>query len=156
MNVNFINPFLESMTDVLVTMAQTPCEPGETTIKENSVSSGDISGIIGMSGEKVRGSFAISFSKSVILAVTERMLGEKVDSIDSTVVDLVGELTNIATGGAKSRLSKNGYEFDMATPVVVTGENHQIDHVSKGPTIIIPFTTDVGDFFIEVSFSDVP
>ncbi|MFT5692015.1 MAG: chemotaxis protein CheX [Oceanicoccus sp.] len=153
MNVEFINPFIEAMAEVLLTMAQTECKPGKATVKKDTVSYGDVSGIIGMSGEKMKGSFAISFSKEVILAVTERMLGEKLTSIDSTVVDLVGELTNIATGGAKKRLAENDYDFDLATPVVVSGEKHEIVHVSKAPTIIIPFTTDVGGFFIEVSFS---
>jgi len=153
MNVEFVNPFLEAIAEVLLTMAQTECKPGKPAVKKDSVSFGDVSGIIGMSGEKVKGSFAISFSKSVILAVTERMLGEKVTSIDSTVVDLVGELTNIATGGAKKRLAENDYDFELATPVVVSGEKHEIVHVSKAPTIIIPFTSDVGDFFVEVNFS---
>ena len=153
MNVEFVNPFLDAIAEVLLTMAQTECKAGTPAIKKDAVSFGDVTGIIGMSGEKVKGSFAISFSKPVILAVTERMLGEKLASIDSTVVDLVGELTNIATGGAKKRLAENNYDFDLATPVVVCGEKHEIVHVSKAPTVIIPFTSDVGDFFVEVSFS---
>lgn len=155
MDVNFINPFLTSVTNVLTTMAQTDAKPGKVTLKKDSKAFGDVTGIIGMAGEQVKGSFAISFTKEVILAITQRMLGEEVSTIDSTVKDLVGEVTNIATGGAKKLLADKGFDFDMATPVVVSGENHQIDHMSKGATIIIPFTSDAGDFFIEVSFESV-
>ena len=61
----------------------------------------------------------------------------------------------MATGGAKKLLFEKDYEFDMATPVVVSGEKHKIDHASKGAVIIIPFASDAGSFFIEVSFEPV-
>ncbi|MEE8057013.1 MAG: chemotaxis protein CheX [Pseudomonadales bacterium] len=155
MDVKFINPFLESVTNVLATMAQTESKARKPILKKSTIALGDVTGIIGMSGEQVKGSFAISFSKEVILAIYQRMLMEEAASINSDCIDMVGELTNIATGGAKNLLAEKGYEFELATPVVVSGGGHQIDHMSKGPTILIPFTSDVGDFFIEVSFEAV-
>lgn len=152
MKVAFINPFLASMTKVLSTMAKTESKPGKAAIKKGSTASGVVTGIIGMAGEQVKGSFAVSFSEPFILAITQRMLGEEVTSVDETVTDMVGELTNMATGGAKALLAEQGFDFDMAIPVVISGKEHKIEHSASGPTIVVPFTTDVGDFFIEVSF----
>ena len=68
---------------------------------------------------------------------------------------MVGELTNMATGGAKKLLEQQGHDFDMATPVVITGADHEIIHKSRGPIMILPFETSSGQFFIEVSFEDI-
>lgn len=152
MKAEFINPFLTSMTNVLTTMAQLESTPGKPVIKTSSTASGVVTGIIGMAGEQLKGSFAVSFSEPVIFAITKRMLGEEVTCVNETVIDMVGELTNMATGGAKALLAEKGFDFDMAIPVMVSGQGHKIEHSSSGPTIVLPFTTEFGDFFIEVSF----
>lgn len=154
MNVAFINPFLESMLNVLTTMAALEVKAGRAALKEDSVARGDVTGLIGMTGEQARGSLAISFTEPVILEVTTRILGEPVKEIDDTVIDMVGEITNIVTGGAKKLLAEKGYHFDMAIPAVVAGTGHVIDHKARGAKILIPFTIAAGDFFVEVCFED--
>lgn len=155
MNVEFINPFLTSTTNVLSTMANLDATPGPAELKNNNIAHGDITGLIGMAGDKVRGSFSISFTEAVIFDITKRMVGENVTTINETVTDLTGELTNMATGGAKKLLAEKGYDFDMAIPVVVAGSNHSVFHKSNGPIIILPFTIESGKFFIEISFEDL-
>jgi chemotaxis protein CheX len=113
---------------------------------------GDISGLIGMVGPKTKGSLSITFEKSLSLRIMQRMLGEKREEIDEEVIDMVGEITNMVSGGAKNELSKKGYEFDMATPMIVSGASHTIDHIHDGQVIIIPFSSDSGKAFIEICF----
>lgn len=152
LNAEIINPFLNSMANVLVTMATLEPKAGTVALKDEDIAFGDVSGVIGMNGSNFRGSMAITFSKAVILEIAARMLGEKVRKIDSTVTDLVGEITNMVTGGAKNLLSERGYDIGMATPVVVTGERHRITHQAHGPRIVIPFSLECGLFFVEVCF----
>jgi chemotaxis protein CheX len=152
MNVDFINAFLTAVLNILSTMANMKAEPGKPAVKTDHVAKGDVTGLIGMAGEQTKGTLAVTFTKPVILAITERMLGDKLDTIDDTVTDMVGELTNMVTGGAKKILSEKGYRFDMALPTVISGKDHVVLHISKGPIIVVPFSTDVGDFFVELSF----
>jgi len=154
MNVALINPFIQSILEVLSTMASMEAKPGKPAIKNNSVAQGDVTGVIGMAGEQLVGSLAICFTEPVIIEIYKRMLGETPSSIDETVTDMVGELTNIVTGGAKKLLAEDGYDFDMAIPAVVSGKNHSINHKSNGTTIILPFATEAGNFFIEICFVD--
>ncbi len=154
MKAEFINPFLASMLNVLSTMAMMEAKPGKPTMKNNQVACGDVSGIIGMASEQARGTMAITFTEPVILEITKRMLGEELKAIDETVSDMVGEITNMVTGGAKRVLSEKGYSFDMAIPSVISGKNHVIRHKSKAPIVIIPFTSEAGDIFIEVCFEE--
>lgn len=154
-NVAFINPFLESLLNVLSTMAQTEATHKSPTLKNSNVAKGDVTGIIGMVGNKVKGSLSITFSEAAVLDITCNMLGEKLTSIDETVTDMVGEITNMVTGGAKRILADAGHDFNMATPTVIAGKDHEIHHHCQGKVIQIPFVSAKGQFFVEVSFEDV-
>lgn len=152
MNVEFINPFIAALVNVLKTMAQTELTPGKPKKKTEEIAKGDVSGLIGMVGDKVKGSLSITFDESLALEIMNRMLGEKPDSIDTEVTDMVGEITNMICGGAKSELAVKGYDFGMATPIVVAGKNHTINHQVDGPKMILPFTSDIGNAYLEICF----
>lgn len=127
-------------------------QPGKPSLKNDHISRGDVTGIIDMSSPQIGGTLAISFTQPVIIEIVEKMVGEKTTRIDDTVIDMVGELTNMTAGGAKNLLAEKGYDFNMATPKMLSGKQHEITHKSKGNIIIIPFTTSSGQFFIELSF----
>ena len=152
MNVEFINPFLSSLLNVLSTMAQTELKPGKPSLKKDELARGDVSGLIGMVGPQTKGSLSITFDENLALTIMERMLGERPDTVNEEVTDMVGEITNMVTGGAKRMLSEKGIEFDMATPMVVSGSNHTIKHKADGPIVIIPLNSPHGKAYIEFSF----
>ncbi len=152
MKSDFINPFLDAIINVLQTMAQTTATANKPFIKKDKVSIGIVTGMIGMAGEQTKGSMAISFSESAILHIGSNMLLETLTEIDDTIIDLVGEITNMVTGGAKRVLADKGYVFDLATPTMVAGKDHQIHHKTTGPVLIIPFETEAGNFVVEVCF----
>lgn len=154
MNADFINPFLSSLQNVLSTMAGLEINPGKPGLKRDEVARGDVSGLIGMIGPQTKGSFSITFEAEIALEIMQRMLGERPSSINEEVTDMVGEITNMVTGGAKNLLGDKGYEFDMATPIVVSGTNHTITHKAKGPKLILPFTCAQGKIFIEICFDE--
>ncbi|WP_018692006.1 chemotaxis protein CheX [Algicola sagamiensis] len=155
MNVEFVNPFLVSLQNVLKTMAHVDLAPGKPRLKKDEIARGDVSGLIGMVGPQTKGSFSISFDEAIALEIMERMLGERVTYINADVTDMVGEITNMVTGGAKNMLGEKGYEFDMATPLVVSGKGHTITHKGDGQKVIIPFNSQIGNVHIEVSFDNV-
>ena len=152
MNVEFINPFLSSLVNVLTTMANTTIVPGQPRIKKDEVARGDVSGLIGMVSPQTKGSFSITFEESLAVEIMFRMLGERPKGITPDVTDMVGEITNMVTGGAKRILGDKGYEFSMASPIVVSGKAHTITHKCEGPTILMPFNSGFGKVHIEVSF----
>ena len=153
MNAKFINPFLEGTITVLTTMAFVSPKPGKPYLKKDQIAAGDISGIIGMTGA-ARGSLALSFSKSCILKIVSNMLGEEMTEINGDIKDAVGELTNMVSGVARKKLESEGFNITAAIPTIVSGPNHSIIHVLKDPSIIIPFETDAGPFFVDVCLSD--
>lgn len=154
MPADFINPFLHAMMNVLRTMANMQPQVGKAVIKDDNIARGVVTGFIDLMGEQTAGSMAITFPEAVALDLVERMLGERPEKIDDTVRDLVGEVTNMVTGGAKKLLSEKGYEFYLSQPLTFVGEGHQILHSVYGPKIILPFHVESGDFVVEVCFRE--
>ena len=154
MKVEFINPFLSSLLNVMSTMAKLELKAEKPKLKKDNVAHGDVSGLIGMVSPETKGSLSITFDASLAFATMKGMVGETPDEINEEITDLVGEITNMVTGGAKRLLSEKGFEFDMATPVVVSGKDHTIHHKSKGPIVIIALKGDAGRAYIEFSFDD--
>ncbi len=152
MRAEFVNPFLLSLINVMNTMAQLELKPGAPRKKSDELARGDVSGLIGLVGPQSRGSFSISFEKSLALEVMRRMLGEAPTTINEEVTDMVGEITNMVTGGAKRMLAEKGYDFDMATPIVVSGTNHTITHKADSIKLLMPFESEFGKATIEICF----
>ncbi len=151
MNIDLSATFAEATINVISTMALLECKPGDVFLKREGKEFSDVTGLIGLSGEDARGVFAISFPKHVIFEITERMLGDAIYEIDDTVTDMVGELTNMISGKAKQLLSTDNYSFGMALPIVIAGEDHQVVNKSRG-VMVVPITSAVGEFFIEICF----
>jgi chemotaxis protein CheX len=147
--VRFINPFLEGTISVLKTMAFIEPKPGKPYLKKGSNAIGDISGIIGLTGQ-IRGSLALSFSEQCIVNIVSNMLGEEIQTINGDIKDAVGEITNMVSGAARKKLEAEGISLSAAIPTVVSGKGHSISHVLGGPSIVIPFETEQGPFVVDV------
>lgn len=151
MDVELAKPFIKAAVDVLSTMAFIKPSVGKPYVKKDKVAAGDISGMIGITGEK-NGSVSLSFSKGCAVAIVKNMLGDEIDDIMQDVKDAVGELTNMISGQARAGLAERGLVFQGSTPTVVMGDNHTITHMAKAPIMAIPFNTPEGDFTIEFCF----
>jgi len=51
MDAKFIDPFISATLNVLDTMAFTKAEAGKPYLKKDQIASGDVSGVIGLTGE---------------------------------------------------------------------------------------------------------
>lgn len=151
MKAEYINPFLKGAINVLKTMASIEPVPGKPFLKKDKLSKGDISGIIGLTGAK-QGSVVVSFTKECALKVVSGMMMQEYTEINDEVRDAVGEITNMISGDARKHLAELDLKFEAGIPTVVTGIGHEISHVPDGPCIVIPFTCDGLEFFVEASF----
>lgn len=140
------------MVNVLSTMAQLDPKPGKPSLKSGDEALGVVTGVIAMEGPQANGSLAISFPKAVILDITHRMLREEKTEVDDMVKDLAGELANMVLGGAKGLLEKEGFDFGLTLPRIQAGEGHVIEHPYNGPKILLPFSIDAGEFYVEICF----
>ncbi|MFZ5568766.1 MAG: chemotaxis protein CheX [Thermodesulfobacteriota bacterium] len=149
MDAKLINPFINATMNVLETMAFVKCKAEKPYLKKDDVAKGDVTGVIGITGE-TNGTIAVTFEEGSILKIVSNMFGETMTVLNSEVADAVGELTNMISGQARRELEEAGRVFEAAIPSVISGKNHMITHYTDGPKIAIPFTTEGGKFTIEV------
>ncbi|MCL2669080.1 MAG: chemotaxis protein CheX [Syntrophaceae bacterium] len=154
MDAKLINPFLDATVEVLTKMASVHPRQGKPFLKKSSVAYGDVSGIIGITGDAT-GSLAISFTEPCICNLVERMLGDPCPEANQDVFDAVGEITNMVSGAARTRMEKDGFEVYAAIPTVIYGKEHTVNHILKSPSIVIPFETDHGTFAADVCIMKV-
>lgn len=153
-DVGFINPFLEAVVSVLGTMANVEGKPGKPYVNTTRTATGDVTGIIGITGQSA-GTMSLTLSKGAILLIVNNMLHESYTDLNDDIADAVGELTNMIAGQARMHLSQQGLNFQASTPSVIMGKGHRLSHVSGSPILAIPFTTEGGDLVVEVAFADV-
>ncbi len=151
MDVKYINPFVNALSNVMETMLEVSPARGTPYLKGENMTQGDISAIIGFAGLNIQGSIALSFPTSVALKIYSLMMAEKVYRITSDVQDVVGELANIIAGGAKSELAEEGLSFNLSIPTVVTGMGHSLGHVINVPVMVIPFSVGKHHFVMELT-----
>jgi len=158
MHVNFINPVLASMLNVLSTMAHIDPKVGSPKVKEKNeiVRGKNITGVMSMAGRRGNASIALTFSETAILHIAKKMLpGSEIATIDGMVIDLVGELANMVLGGAKSSLENGGYFFSLSLPTIILGTDYLIAHKTNAPIIVLPFVMPEGEFFVEAGYEEI-
>jgi len=153
MDVTNVNPFIKATGHVLQTIASTKAIAGKPFLKKDKVARGDVSGVIGLTGD-VSGTISVSFTEKCIFNIVSNMFGEEVNNLNDEISDAVGEITNMISGQARQELEVMGRSLQAAIPTVVLGKNHTITHITSHPIIAIPFDTEKGDFTIEVCFEE--
>ncbi|MCM0755902.1 chemotaxis protein CheX [Desulfovibrio aminophilus] len=151
MDVELAKPFIKAAINVISTMAFITPQADKPFVKKNNVAQGDVTGLVGLTGEK-NGSVSLSFSRDCAVAIVKSMLGDDIGDIMSDVRDAVGEITNMVSGQARAGLAEKGMVFQGSTPSVIMGDGHTISHMAKTPIMAIPFHTEHGGFTIEFCF----
>ena len=147
-NPKLIVPFVNSVRQVFSTMVSVP-----TTVKPPHLKSSqpgpsyDVSGIIGFSGEVV-GSVVVSFERSAAIKLVAAFAGMEIAPESPDFADAIGELANMIAGSAKKDL---GATASISVPSVIIGAGHTVARLSDVPCVVIPCTTPVGDFAVEVN-----
>ena len=92
---------------------------------------GSVTGLIGVHGG-VSGFITVNMAEQVALAAVGGLLKDRCEKLTNQVVDGVGELTNIISGGIKKGLYGSPWIFSHITvPSVIIGQNYQIAY-AKG------------------------
>jgi chemotaxis protein CheX len=164
-NANFLEfskPFIDAAKNVFETMVFTKLEPGRPSVKQGNTSKGDVSAIIGLSGEvskdgenkKYRAMLVMSFPYDTYIKVAGAMLMETYTEFNEEIRDVGGEICNMIMGNAKRDLAGIGYTTDMAIPSIIEGPGHTIKYPEKTTVIIIPIKSAHGDMFIELCYAE--
>lgn len=151
MKVDYINPVISSLEDAFGTMLGAKIERTGLNLMENNQALQPVSGIIGVSGKAV-GTIVLSLSTSVAINAAKTMLmDDSLSEVDDDVMDAVGELTNMVTGGAKAQLAQ--FNLSMSLPNVLCGDNCRLHFPQNAHPIAVPFKCQWGPLALQVGFT---
>lgn len=86
---------------------------------------GEINGSIGFGG-RVTGTVFFSVSAEQGAAMASALMGEPVSTDSEEILDVIGELTNMISGGIKTRLNDAGFDTVMSIPSVIRGPSIRV------------------------------
>lgn len=90
---------------------------------------GDVTGLIGVHGA-ASGFVAVNMAERVALKTVGGLLQDQFDALCPQVIDGVGEITNIITGGIKKGLAGSSWAFSHVTvPSVIVGRQYEITYI---------------------------
>ncbi len=147
MDVRYINPFVNSVTNVFGTMCGLKVTVGKAQLKSGDKPQSDVSGVIGFSGDAA-GSVVIHFSFDTASKIASAFAGIEITPEHDDFADALGELANMIAGGAKAQFE--GLDISISLPNVIVGRDHNVSASKSTPRIIIPCTTDAGTIQVEV------
>jgi chemotaxis protein CheX len=152
--VEFINPFIESVSETFSTMLGTTATRGTIGVTSDAFRNPlEIMALIGLSGP-ARGTVALCFPTSTALNVVSAMLGQSLRVVDETVSDGIAELVNMVAGSAKAKLATQLEQgpMNLSLPTVVRGSSYTVSQPSQAVWLEVPFTSGHGPLVLRVTF----
>lgn len=156
---SFTKAFIQATPYVLYVQTQAISKQGKIGVKKTDVCElfGDISGIVRLTSGSQFYAVILSFPAPTFLKLISGMLGMEFTEITSDIQDGAAELLSIIHGQARLGPNAEG-KAKVSIPFVHVGKKIEtIDFEGKGPVNVgtgkilkIPFTSNYGEFAIEV------
>jgi chemotaxis protein CheX len=152
MKAEYINPFLVTISNVLVEMIPgVTIERGALQKKPTPIETLGCSSLIGVAGE-VEGRIVLDMEKATAIKIAGAMNDEEFTVFDSMAASTINELTNMVSGGAITLLNESGLTLDISTPTMFVGIGLKLfDSGEADECIIIPIHTNFGDVHLNVA-----
>jgi len=110
-----------------------------------------VCGSVGFGGESITGAVYLHLPEPFAAPLTACMLGTEPQSLsEADVNDVVGELTNMLTGGLKSWLCDASFPCAVSTPAVIRGRSFAIESPPGVQRLCLEFSSGANHFSIEV------
>lgn len=151
MDISYINPFIEAVDSVFTTMLATRPRRNGVKVSAGQPRGVEITSLVGLSG-KISGVVALRFPPQTALTLASRMLGAPVAEVNDEVTDAISEMVNMVAGSAKAKFQLDP-PIELGLPTVVEGSGYRLKYPSRSVWLEVPFTSDAGDFSLEVTYS---
>ncbi len=151
MKAKYVNPFLNASVGLFKDFLNFKLTYKQPYINNDPQNLHEVSAIIGLAGETT-GAVVLSFTRETAIKIVSAFSGSTFNALSKDVIDGVGELVNIVAGNAKKGLEE--VRIEISLPGVIVGKDYKINWPKGVPVITIPFSSEVGDFSVNVSMKE--
>ena len=151
-NVKFLNPFVEAAIMVLEAEIGLNPQRGDLTLERSACTASDITVLISMLGQ-VQGVVLYGMSESTAISIVSKNLDQPFDEFDELAQTGVGEIGNLITRQAGSRLSEAGLNTKISPPSLILGKGTLIASMDFD-RLLVPLYTDLGELRIHLALRE--
>ncbi|SEW14498.1 chemotaxis protein CheX [[Clostridium] fimetarium] len=153
MDVNHVNPFMESFLNVMPQLGFSKVEKGHLSVKGKDLLSSGVIIIVGIVGA-IKGNivYSIDIENAKKIAST-MMMGMPVIELDDIAKSALSELTNMLTANAATRFSVLGIPIDISTPTLLHGNDISLK-MSSNQVLCIELLADNIPIEVNIAFDN--
>jgi chemotaxis protein CheX len=153
MDVNYVNPFVESFNNVMPQLGFNNIQLGNLSAKDKEIYGSGVIIILGIVGD-IKGNVAYMLdTESAKQIASAMMMGMEVEEFDDLAQSALSELTNMLTANAATAFSNIGVRVEISTPTMLQGVDISVK-MSGGKVLCIPFIVDSIPIEINIAFED--
>ena len=149
MQFEYINPFADSASRTLSKLVQAPVRKGDLSLRNSPVPNQGVATMIEITG-RVQGRVIFDMNAETARRMAGALNGKKFETLTPLALDTIAELANMMIGDAVTVLNNQGFEFSMAPPTIVTGQESSGSNVNL-EALVIPLHTPYGDVIVNVA-----
>ncbi len=153
MKEEFVNSFLAPAKLVWEKELGHSLDLAHAQMVDQQFTTDEVTVIIGVSG-RLEGNVLYGFSETTALAVVGVMLDEPVDKFNDEIgLSALGEIANMITGNAATRLAQAGYPCQISPPVIIEPVGTRFT-TTGGPQILVTFSSQLGPLSVRISLQE--
>lgn len=125
MDVNLINPFIDSFLNVMPQLGFKEVKRQGISVKGKSIKNLGVMIILGIVGD-IKGSIIYSLEiESAKQIASVMMMGMPVTELDDMAQSALSELSNMLTANASTNFAENGTSINISTPTLMHGNDFE-------------------------------
>lgn len=143
MDVNLVNPFIQSFDTVMPQLGFGSTRRGDLTAQEQEIEFTGVVMIVGIVGAiKGNAVYCLTYESAKAIA-SNMMMGMPVDELDEMAKSALSELSNMLTATAATYFAELGHHIDISTPTVLSGDVMKVKMSAKQVLCVQLFADDV-------------
>lgn len=122
MDVNYINPFLDSFINIMPQLGFKNIKKNSIKLNGRYIRSPGVVVIIGLVGD-IKGSIIYGMSVDDAKKISSKMMmGIPVENFDELSQSAISELINMLTANSATNFSNDNINIDISTPTIIQGD----------------------------------
>jgi len=147
-----LNAFGVAAGQVLTTELGVKVARGALSLQREAYLTDDITVLLSLVGD-VCGIAFFSLSYETAKGFLSRVLGQPVDNFGELAMSGIGELGNVITGQASTKLVELGLKSDISVPSLIVGKGSRISTLDID-RLVIPLDTELGVFRLDLALRE--
>lgn len=151
MDVNNINPFMESFNLVMPQLGFSNIKKGNLSVKDKEITNTGVIMLVGIVGD-IKGNVAYSLDMDSAKKVASKMMMDMpIEEFGEMEKSALSELSNMLTASAVTIFSSSEVFVDISTPTLLQGDNVSLK-IGSGKILCIQLFADDIPIDINISF----